>query len=146
MKYRRQIYVIGFRFNYKMKEIIILLVTFLGICKGFAQNPAGSIVTDSVKTLVQKITPDTAAAKDKATVKLFPNPAKNKAELEVNGFEPGMVKLQITDINGKLVRDDQRLLVNGNENIVLMFSLQPGIYFILVKQKDKMVKKKMVVQ
>jgi hypothetical protein len=29
---------------------------------------------------------------------------------------------------------------------VVMFSLKPGIYFILVKQKDKVAKKKMIVQ
>ena len=146
MKYRRQIYVIGFRFNYKMKEIVILLVTFLGICKGFAQSPLGSVTSDSLKITSLKPAPDSSLLKEKASLKLFPNPAKNKAELEVNGFEPGIVKLQIIDINGKVLSDDQRLLVNGNENIVLMFSLQPGIYFILVKQKDRSVKKKMVVQ
>lgn len=146
MKYRLQIYVIGFLFNYKMKEIVILLVTFLGICKGFAQSPSGSIIPDSIKTISKKAYNDSLLASNKASVKLFPNPAKNRAELEVNGFEPGQVKLQIVDINGKLLRDDQRLLVTGNENIVIMFALQPGIYFILVKQKDKLVKKKMIVQ
>ncbi len=146
MKYRQQIYVIGFRFNYKMKEIVILLVTFLGICKGLAQSPSAGIIPDSIKTISKKANNDSLLASNKASVKLFPNPAKNKAELEVNGFEPGQVKLQIVDINGKLLRDDQRLLVTGNENIVIMFALQPGIYFILVKQKDKLVKKKMIVQ
>ena len=146
MKYRQQIYVIGFRFNYKMKEIVILLVTFLGICKGLAQSPAGSIAPDSVKNSLQKVAADTATAKEKASVKLFPNPAKNKAELEVKGFEAGTIQLQIVDINGKLLRDDQRLMVSGNESMVIMFSLQPGIYFIVLKQKNRSVKKKMVVQ
>ena len=146
MKYRIQIYVIGFRFNYKMKEIVILLVTFLGICKGFAQNPSGSIASDSLKVTSTKPVTDTASTKEKATVRLFPNPAKNKAELEVKGFEPGIIKLQLIDMNGKTIRDDERLLVSGNENIVLMFSLQPGIYFILVKQKNKTIRKKLVVE
>ncbi|GAB2837740.1 T9SS type A sorting domain-containing protein [Ferruginibacter profundus] len=129
-----------------MKEIVILLVTFLGICKGFSQSPDGSIAPDSVKIAAQKSVPDSLPVKEKASVKLFPNPAKNKAELEVRGFEAGVIKLQIADVNGKLIRDDQRLLVNGNENIVIMFALQPGIYFIVVKQKDRFVKKKMIVQ
>jgi len=129
-----------------MKEIVIVLVTFLGICKGFAQNSAGGIMTDSLKTVTQKPVSDTLSAKEKATVKLFPNPVKNRAALEVKGFEPGLIELQIIDISGKRVRDDQRLLVSGNENIVMMFSLQPGIYFIVLKQKNKTVKKKMLVQ
>lgn len=146
MKYRLQIYVIGFRFNYKMKEIVILLVTFLGIYKGLAQSPDGSIEPGSVKSSVIKIVKDSAAAKDKASVKLFPNPAKNKAELEVKGFEPGQVKLQIVDVNGKTIRGEERLLVSGNESIVMMFVLQPGIYFVLIRQKDKQIRKKMIVQ
>jgi Secretion system C-terminal sorting domain len=146
MKYRIQIYVIGFLFNYKMKEIVILLVTFLGICKVGAQNPAGIIVVDSLKTTAQKMPGDTLLTKEKVTVKLFPNPAKNKVELDVKGFESGLIQLQIIDIGGNKLRDDQRLLITGNEHIVIMFSLRPGIYFILLKQKDKIVKKKMMVQ
>jgi hypothetical protein len=146
MKYRQQIYVIGFRFNYKMKEIVILLVTLLGICKAFAQGPAGAVMPGSLKNSMQKIAADSLVTKEKATVRLFPNPAKNKAELEVKGFEGGTVQLQIVDVNGKLLRDDQRLLSSGNEHMVIMFSLQPGIYFIILKQKNRSVKKKLVVQ
>lgn len=132
-----------------MKEFIILFFTFLGICKGFAQNPVGNNLPDSLqntKAAAQKKSSDSLFIKDKASVKLFPNPAKNKAELEVKGFEAGLIQLQIIDISGKLERNDQRLLVSGNENIVVMFSLKPGIYFITVKQKDKLAKKKMIVQ
>lgn len=129
-----------------MKEIVILLVTFLGICKGFAQGPAGSSTPDSLKVTAQKIAADTLTVKEKATVKLYPNPAKNKAELQVSGFEPGPVQLQVVDVNGKKIRDDQRLLSSGNETIVMMFALQPGIYFITVKQKERSVKKKLLVQ
>ena len=146
MKYRLQIYVIGFRFNYKMKEIVILLVTFLGICKGFAQSPAGSITPDSLKNNLQKIASDSLITKEKASVKLFPNPAKNKAELEVKGFDAGVIQLQIVDVNGKLLMDGQRLLASGNESMVIMFYLQPGIYFIILKQKGRSVKKKLAVQ
>jgi hypothetical protein len=129
-----------------MKEIVILLVTFLGICKGFAQSPAGSIVPDSLKMVVSKTVADSVSLKEKAAVKLFPNPAKNRAELQVSGFEPGTIQLQLVDIGGKKLRNEERFLVSGNETLVIMFSLQPGIYFITIKQKDKLVKKKMIVQ
>lgn len=123
-----------------MKKIVILLLTFLGICSGYAQTNAAG---DSL--IVKKITSD-SIIKEKAVVKLYPNPAKNKVELEVNGFEPGLVQVQIYNVSGKAVRNDSRLLFSGNENIVVMFSLTPGIYFVVLKQKDKLVKKKMVVQ
>ena len=132
-----------------MKEFIILFFTFLGICKGFAQNPVGNNLPDSLqnaKTSTQKKVADSLFIKEKASVKLFPNPAKNKIELEVKGFEAGLIQLQIIGISGKVERNDQRLLVSGNENTVVMFSLKPGIYFILVKQNNKAVKKKLIVQ
>ncbi len=123
-----------------MKKIILLSFTFLGICKGFTQIPSVNEAPSIQKTISDSI------PKEKATVKLFPNPAKNKIELEVKGFEAGMVQLQIINVSGKMVRNDSRLLFSGNENIVVMFSLTPGVYFIAVKQKDKLVKQKMVVQ
>lgn len=132
-----------------MKEIAILLVTFLGICKGFSQNGSVNNTTDSIKkpgVSLQKVSTDSLISKEKATAKLYPNPAKNKIELEVKGFEAGLVRLQIIDISGKLLRDDKRLLFSGNENIVVMFALPPGIYFIVLKQNTEVVKKKLLVQ
>jgi hypothetical protein len=131
-----------------MKKIVILLLTFLGICTGFAQNPAGtdSLQNASTGTNVQKAGHDSVTLKESVTVKLYPNPAKNKVELELKGFEAGMLQLQIIAAAGKIVRDDQRLLFSGNENMVVMFSLTPGIYFILLRQKTTLVKKKLMVQ
>ncbi|MBS1510895.1 MAG: T9SS type A sorting domain-containing protein [Bacteroidetes bacterium] len=125
-----------------MKEIVIVLVSFLGIYTAAAQAPAAPL-PDTAMAANKNATP---ADSIRASVKLFPNPAKNKAELEVKGFEPGLVQLQIADISGKKLRNDQRLLTTGNENMVVMFSLPPGIYFIILKQKNQLVKKKMVVQ
>ncbi len=132
-----------------MKKIVILLLTFLEICKGFAQNPPGNNTSKNITTVIQanqKASHDSLPIKEPAFVKLYPNPAKNKAELEVNGFEPGLIQLQIINASGKIVRDYSRLLFSGNENMVVMFSLTPGIYFIVLKQNEKSVKKKMVVQ
>jgi Secretion system C-terminal sorting domain len=126
-----------------------LFFTFLGICTGFAQNAADKTVPDSLRNnlpVMQKTVIDSLLRKEKATAKLYPNPAKNRAELEVKGFEQGQIQVQIIDIIGKKLRDDQRFLFTGNENITLMFSLQPGIYFVILRQAKKLVKIKMVVQ
>jgi hypothetical protein len=128
-----------------MNKIVILLVTFFGIYNGFAQNPAGKPAADSMIIITSRSIA-TAIQKQTASVKIFPNPVKNKAELDLKGFEAGLVQLQLTDINGKKLRDDERLLVSGTETMVLMFALQPGIYFLLLKQKDIVIKKKMLVQ
>jgi Secretion system C-terminal sorting domain len=145
-----QIYVIYFLIGFKMNKIILLFFTFSGICKGFAQKPAEVIEPASVQQkTVSRDKPgknDSVAAKEKPFVRLFPNPAKNKVELEIKGFEPGYVQIQLLDNNGKLVREDKRLVFGGNEIIVLMFSQSPGLYFLLLKQHEKKLKTKLVIQ
>lgn len=145
MKYRTQIYVIGFLICLTLKEICILIFSFLGICAAKAQVTGGGLSDSIISASVKKMAAD-SVVKEKAAVKLFPNPAKNKAELEIRGFAPGMVQVQIINVNGGIERNDQRLLATGNENMVLMFSLQAGVYFVVLRQKDKLVKKKMLVQ
>ncbi len=141
MKDGPRIYVIYFLIGVKMKKIVFLFFTLSGICAAFAQKP-GEPFPDSLG----KSKADSTVKTPNTFIRLFPNPTKNKVEIEVNGFEPGFVQVQITDNNAKTVRNDKRLLLNGNETVVMMFSLQPGIYFIAVKQKGKMVRSKLMVQ
>ena len=117
-----------------MKQIVLIFFTFSGICNGFAQKPA--IVTGS----------DTMQPAIKPFARLFPNPAMYKVEIELKGFEAGFIQLQFFDIRGNRIRAEKRLLFTGNEIIVVMFALQPGIYFLLLKQNEKRVKKKLLVQ
>ncbi len=82
---------------------------------------------------------------DKATLKLYPNPATNKILLDVTGFTPGMATVKIIDSKGKVVRSDERLLINGTEQLNMFLSLQAGMYFISISEKNKIVKKKLVI-
>ena len=76
---------------------------------------------------------------------VYPNPAKNKITLQVKNFDAGMVQVRLLDIKGKMVRDDTRLLTNGNEDIIMFLMLKAGIYFIAVSGPGKVVRKKLVV-
>ncbi len=132
-----------------MREIIILFFTLLGIYQGFSQNTTLSAAADSVqfaKNIPQKNTVDSLPNLYKTSVKLFPNPVKNKAELQLKGFLAGYVQLLIINNGGKTVREEKRLLISGNENLVIMFSMPPGIYFVLLRQNNIVVKTKMLVQ
>lgn len=80
-----------------------------------------------------------------SSFKIYPNPAKNKVSLSVTGFEPGIALVKITDTKGKIWRQDNRLLTNGSEEIAMFLLLQPGIYFISVSEKNKVVKKKLMI-
>ena len=84
--------------------------------------------------------------KEKPFIRVFPNPASNKAEVELKGFDPGFVQVQIINNTGSLVRDDKRLIYFGHEIIVLMFSIEPGIYFLVVRQDKKLARTKLVIR
>jgi Secretion system C-terminal sorting domain len=144
-----QIYVIYFLIGIKMKKILILFFTLSGICSGFAQTGEVTSVPDSSATqgpLKGQLRKDSIPGKEKPSAKLFPNPATNKVEIEIKGFNPGFVQVQIMDNDRKLIREDKRLLLSGNEVVMLMFSLQPGLYFVTVKQNEKFCKRQLIVQ
>lgn len=150
MNGRLQIYVIYSLIRFKMKKIIAVFITFSGICTGFAQNT--SDIADSVATKQKIIVAtnvekkDSSVIKERPAIRVFPNPAKNKVEIEIKGFEPGNVQVQLLDKSGKPVRNDKRIVFSGNETIVLMFSEKPGLYFLLVKQGNKNVRSKLIIQ
>lgn len=89
---------------------------------------------------------DTLTAKEKPFVRLYPNPAKNKTEIEIKGFDAGYVKIQLINNAGKLLIEEKRLVITGNEVIIFMFSENPGLYFLFLKQGKTMVKSKLIIQ
>ena len=133
-----------------MKKIILLFFTFLGICSCFSQelpeNKDSMIVLQSKVANILPLKPDTVKLKEKPSVHLFPNPAKNRVEIEIKGFEPGYVKLQLLNNTGKPVREEKRLALTGNETIIFMFSEMPGLYYLLLKQGTQMLKNKLIIQ
>lgn len=144
-----QIYVNYFLIVFKMKKIILLFFTFSGICCCLAQ-PAKTIDTvnrknDAVSNIQLRKT-DSIAAKGKPVVRIYPNPAKNKAEIEIKGFDAGYIKIQLISNDGKLLREEKRLVLTGNEVIIIMFSENPGLYFVLLKQGKRMVKCRLLIQ
>jgi hypothetical protein len=145
-----QIYVIYFLIVFKMKKIILLFFTFSGICCCLAQQT--SKITDTINrkkdavsnTLALKT--DSLTAKEKPVVRLYPNPAKNKAEIEIKGFDAGYVIIQLMNNAGKLLREEKRLVLTGNETIIFMFSENPGLYFLFIKQGKIIKKTKLIIQ
>ena len=131
-----------------MKKIILLFFTFLGICSCFSQKLLSDIITVIAKpvtnTLPLKI--DTIKVKEKFSVHVFPNPAKNKVEIEINGFEPGYVKLQLLNNAGKIIRQEKRQMFSQKETIIFMFSETPGLYYLVLKQGVQTLKNKLIIQ
>jgi hypothetical protein len=133
-----------------MKKIILLFFTFLGICSCFSQEllKKGDSI-DATQQPVANTLPlktDAIKAREKSSVRLYPNPTRNKVEVEIKGFEPGNVKVQLLSGTGKIIREEKRLVFSGNEIIIFMFSETPGLYYLLLKQGDQTVKTKLVIQ
>lgn len=122
-----------------MKFFVLMALALLGNFVCAAQADSAAAANAPVKTA-------DPAVKEKAVVLLYPNPTKNKAELQLNGFEPGLIQLQIISMAGRVERSEERLLTNGKETVVIMFALPAGVHYVIVKQKGNMVKAKMLVQ
>ncbi len=129
---------------------MFLFLTLSGICKGFAQKPSGPVTSDSVKQIAaaagQSKKNDSIPGISKPSVRLYPNPATNRVEMEIKGFKPGFVQVEITDNSNQPVREEKRLVLGGTEMIVLMFSLKPGIYLLAVKQDKRQARSKLIIQ
>ena len=126
--------------------IKIFLVTLAGL---FATSAFCQVIINKDSTL--NVGPATTAVKNlpatiaKPFLKIYPNPAKNKVSLQVSGFDIGIATVKIMDTKGKTVRVDNRLLANGTDEINMFLQLDPGIYFISINEKAKVIKKKLVV-
>lgn len=123
----------------------LLFFTFLGIYTSQAQRQPenqDSVIEQKIK--IDKV--DSLTKTVNPSVKLFPNPAKNKVEIEIKDFRPGFVQVRLIDNNGKLVKDYKRMVFTGNEIIVLMFSEKPGLYFVVLKQDEHILKTKLLIQ
>ena len=123
-----------------MKKTILFLISCLLLAHGFAQSDSNAIAmvssTDHVSVKLPK--PDAL---------LYPNPCRNKVSLQVTAFQPGMVAIKIMDIDGNILKEENRLLINGDdEDIVLFFFLPAGIYFVTMQEKQLVIRKKLVVE
>jgi hypothetical protein len=133
-----------------MKKIVCFFVTVSGICTGLSQKPAQRITTDTMmqtrKEMEKTGKQDSLVETPEPSARLYPNPAVNRVEIAIKGFEPGFVQVLITGQMGKTEREEERMVLRGDEIIHMMFSLKPGIYYLVVKQGKKLARSKLVIQ
>jgi hypothetical protein len=127
-----------------MQKLFGALLCFFIAAQSFSQAVPDTD-SSSVQVSSKQAPPEKAPETNPSTLNIYPNPAKNKVTLQVAGFEPGIATVKIMDIKGKVVRQESRLLTNGTEDIIMFLMLQPGIYFIMVNEKGKMARKKIVI-
>ena len=129
-----------------MQRITLTIISCLLCAYSFSQPLPDTDSSREKKSFTKKkIEEDSLKRIDKTQLNIYPNPAKNKVTLQVKGFETGTASVRILDSKGKLLRDDSRLLTNGDEDIVMFLMLPPGIYFIIVSEKRKVARRKLVI-
>ena len=125
-----------------MQKIILIMVFILNVTVGIAQTGFTQLTENTRPVNEKKII---AISISNPTMMLYPNPTKNKVVIQLKGFEAGMAKLQIISDKGIVVRKEDRLLINGDEEVMIFFSLPAGIYFIKITEGEKGAKKRLVV-
>lgn len=127
-----------------MQKIILFIAFLINAISGIAQT-GNTMLADNLQQtqLIDKVTIGNTELKP--SVLLYPNPSKNKVVIQLKGFVPGMAQVQIINDKGRVVRKEERLLINGTEEVVMFFLLPPGIYYLKIAEKEKEVKKRLVV-
>jgi hypothetical protein len=128
------------------KSFMRKIISFLFCCTATGYSYCQPLVTnDPIKSSLVAIDKPGEYTNLKPEIAIYPNPAKNKITLQVKNFNPGMATVKVLTIKGELVREDNRLLTNGNEELVMFLMLKAGTYFIQVGEPGKITRKKIVI-
>ena len=68
---------------------------------------------------------------------IYPNPAQNNVNLNLDNMTEGNINIHILDMTGKIVRNIQQTVAQGYNVLVLDMALPTGLYFVKVLSSDK---------
>ncbi len=128
-----------------MLKLRLLLLTIFGANICFCQSLKNNNSVEAADSMYIGTKKIPVIISSKLSLKIYPNPARNKVALEVTGFKPGMVMVKILDDKGILYANDNRLLTASADEITMFLQLKQGIYFITISQQNKSVRKKLMV-
>ncbi len=74
--------------------------------------------------------------------KIFPNPAKQFLNIQINSFEPGS-KVTITDVSGKMI---YTTIIGNKLSTIDTRTFSKGVYFLTVQHKMKSLSKKIIIE
>ncbi|MEO6550567.1 MAG: T9SS type A sorting domain-containing protein [Ferruginibacter sp.] len=122
------------------------IALFISCCIAMYSNCQASFSKDSVSPTLPMLQQKSITKNiSKPGLSIYPNPANGKITLQVKNFDAGMVSVKLLDTKGKLVKEDERLLTKGTEDIIMFLMLKAGIYFIVISEPGKIARKKLVI-
>jgi len=120
-----------------MKKIMLLACLLAG---KFALSQSTPKADPGISYSIQK-----TAVTPKPAVTILPGSSQNRTELMLKGFKEGSVVLSILNQEEKLMKQEERFLISGEEQLSTMYLLPKGVYYLLVAQNDVKVKQKLLV-
>jgi hypothetical protein len=76
---------------------------------------------------------------------VYPNPVKEKLNLECNLKQNTLVQVEVMDIQGKLIKAQDFAMNKGENQVSVDLSdVQKGIYFVEIKCNDQVLVKKVI--
>ncbi|MFN3530730.1 MAG: T9SS type A sorting domain-containing protein [Bacteroidia bacterium] len=109
-------------------------------------DPGGDRLFIDNITLMYNANISVAEPGKRSALQLYPNPAKETAFVALNGLE-GAVKLEVRDIQGRLVLAEQLSeVVDGQIHAVDVRSLKPGMYVMRVQAASGDAMARLIVQ
>lgn len=78
------------------------------------------------------------------TYDVYPNPASEFVNIEINSGDAGDFSCNITDLSGRIIISEQKLL-KDNKSTIDIRGLTPGVYFIKMQMNGQETVKKVVV-
>jgi hypothetical protein len=97
----------------------------------------GSFTYSDIIELKRSITHD--------NVNVYPNPFTDEVSLKLDLIDDQEITIEIVDITGKLIYQDDKNAQTGTNNFALnLANHQAGVYIITVKTKNDMIQKRVI--
>jgi hypothetical protein len=104
-----------------------------------SQTGSGGLITLGVQQPYEIVTLGNEDFTDiNLIMSAYPNPTTDVLNLVTRDNELGNLTYQLFDISGKIISNDQK--ISASETAVPMQSFSHGIYFLVVKDSQKIVK------
>lgn len=102
-----------------------------------ANDNNGNFDVNTKDVVVVKKSSTSIAPIDVALLKLYPNPAANQITLAFDAIQDGTTSINVMDISGRLVQQQNiQTTVGSNTTLLDVSNLQSGIYFVNIKVGD----------
>lgn len=96
-----------------------------------------SFVIDNINVLTGGIAAVEKVIFDGNEFKVYPNPANDKVNIELNAGRTTGIEIQMTDILGKIIIAEKPVFNSENRCVLNTSTVMPGIYFIRIKSDNK---------